>query len=779
MKGVTYYSKYYAGTSINSGVTDELANNGVGPMLCVLKKSLTELTCHNGDEHYQEIVSGEPCLTTNLDYYQSEDYTGQTICVDMCHTCHITEENLLTQSENWTHRSMTTEYNCIHDGTGFIETKQGITSASDCVAECHAMTDAGINICTHTRFITADATVIGNTGPDGNPIAQGDCELYEGALDNTRTCNPDTVGQISSRYCAHEELCHVGCGDLDECAEPGGYNDCAAIAEAGGYADSVTCANTMGSYTCNRGAGSLVPNEAAWSGDDSGGDGLSPWTNNETGDTVTLEAGADGKVTITGLGDAPMEGTIVGNTITVPDPNNPENPLIGTISADGKTIDWTQAGQTAYTMGRSDIDECPPTAATDPCADQAGTVCYNTEPGFSCNCDIHDAQWTFTDGNGAEQTITVTVDTAAQPKAAITYTLGDGSTVTGTLLGSTLEYDDGTGNLKTGTITKNPDGTTTIGWVNQDGSTADTWSRVAGTGNTPAGTNTGTGTTAAPNGATTTPVVTGSGTGQPAGLVTDPTSPVPTTQAGAAATTQAGAVATTQAGAAATNAQGVTAAPTTINGAGGGSANGVGNGVTTQGPIGSGTNTGAGATGSVTGDPHFRINFINQKDICFDISGHNGTVFNLLHEPKSGLIINGEVRDVVWKNHRSHRLAKIGVISPEGARVAFSMDAIETYTSSGEVRRFDYNTYAGMIIVEDIMLSTQTLEKFRHKGASFEVGDSTFSISIKDSKHSLKFYVDNERHLETGVDGLLGFTMAQSYTVSFEPVRDARTIGSD
>ena len=119
------------------------------------------------------------------------------------------------------------------------------------------------------------------------------------------------------------------------------------------------------------------------------------------------------------------------------------------------------------------------------------------------------------------------------------------------------------------------------------------------------------------------------------------------------------------------------------------------------------------------------------------------------------------------------------MISPEGARVAFSMDAIETYTSSGEVRRFDYNTYAGMIIVEDIMLSTQTLEKFRHKGATFEVGDSTFSISIKDSKHSLKFYVDNERHLETGVDGLLGFTMAQSYTVSLEPVRDARTIGSD
>ena len=167
----------------------------------------------------------------------------------------------------------------------------------------------------------------------------------------------------------------------------------------------------------------------------------------------------------------------------------------------------------------------------------------------------------------------------------------------------------------------------------------------------------------------------------------------------------------------------------------------------------------------VAGDPHFRINFGNKKDICFDISGHNGTVFNLLHEPKSGLVINGQIRDQVWKHHRSHRLGKIGVISPGGGRIEFDIDTIRTYSSRGEARIFNYDSYSGLIRVDDIILSTQSLQKFRHKGAVFDVNGSTFSVSIKDSKQSLKFYIDNERSIEHGVNGLLGYTMAESYNV--------------
>ena len=63
----------------------------------------------------------------------------------------------------------------------------------------------------------------------------------------------------------------MGCGDIDECDATGtGLNDCANIAAAGNYADSFTCTNTIGSYTCDRGAETLQPNTAPWSEDGSG-----------------------------------------------------------------------------------------------------------------------------------------------------------------------------------------------------------------------------------------------------------------------------------------------------------------------------------------------------------------------------------------------------------------------------------------------------------------------------------------------------------------------------
>ena len=50
----------------------------------------------------------------------------------------------------------------------------------------------------------------------------------------------------------------------------------------------------------------------------------------------------------------------------------------------------------------------------------------------------------------------------------------------------------------------------------------------------------------------------------------------------------------------------------------------------------------------------------------------------------------------------------------------------------------------------------------------FIFNNSSFSIAIKGNKNSLRFEIDNERHIEDeGIEGLLGFTMAHSYSVSF------------
>ena len=54
-----------------------------------------------------------------------------------------------------------------------------------------------------------------------------------------------------------------------------------------------------------------------------------------------------------------------------------------------------------------------------------------------------------------------------------------------------------------------------------------------------------------------------------------------------------------------------------------------------------------------------------------------------------------------------------------------------------------------------------------------DLNNSVFSIATKEKKNSLRFEIDNERHINDGdIEGLLGFTMAKSYSVSFNFLED-------
>ena len=731
--GVTYFTKYYGSSNIlpQSDVTSALDADGDGPMLCLLKKSTDSgLTC-NGAEQYQEVVSGEPCTTLVAD--AEAKFTGETICNHLCDTCYVRNNAGVMDG-----LAKTKEYDCVHDGNS-IEIQASQASWDDCLALCenHAS-------CTHVRYTPSTSAAVGVADDRGVTPVANDCELFENSLQQTRTCNPNTVGQITARLCSEEPLCHVGCGDIDECGADA-LDDCTNIATAGGFADDFTCSNTIGSYTCDRGAGTLAPNTAAWSEDGTGGDGLTPWTD-ESGNEWTFTKGTNAAgeeiVTITGLdATGAVDGVINGNVITVPDPTNPENPRIGTISADGKTITWTQGGTILQTTGRADVNECTQDPAADPCAAQTGTTCYNTDPGFSCNCDVGTdgkTEWSFDDGTGNMVTVQVVINSAVQPKASVSYTLSDGTTSTGTLLGNQIEFTNPDGSIKTGTITKNADGSESITW-----DTGPSWGRTA-------------------QGTVTNP--------------TTPANPAGTTPANPAGTTAATPVVNPAGTTAATPATTLAPGQTPVTGAGGPSSSGI-----------------------ATGDPHFRIHFRTITDICFDLSGHDGTVFNLLHEPSSGLVINGQIVDTVYKAKHAHRLAKIGVISPMGGMVSFNTTAIETHSrkvtdisgsslgekiflkkcqdemnnckSDGIDKLYAYDNSHNFITVDDIDIQVNTREKFRHYGATFNVAGSSFNIAVKDTKNSLKFAIENERHMTGDVEGLLGFTMAQSYEVKYSPIK--------
>ena len=179
--------------------------------------------------------------------------------------------------------------------------------------------------------------------------------------------------------------------------------------------------------------------------------------------------------------------------------------------------------------------------------------------------------------------------------------MSDFTTATGTLVGNDIEFFNADGTLmKTGTITKNADGTSeSIAW-----DVGPAWGRVTnGTVN--------------PAPANTTPVAS-----TPVATLAPGTTPAPNP----AATTPAPVVPS------------VTNAPVVAP-------------VATPAPTGSQQPA---ASGVATGDPHFRIHFGQATNIGFDMSGHDGTIFNLLREPASGLVINGQIVDTVYKAKHAH-----------------------------------------------------------------------------------------------------------------------------
>ena len=394
-----------------------------------------------------------------------------------------------------------------------------------------------------------------------------------------------------------------------------------------------------GSYTCDRGVSTLVPAVGEWSEDGQGGDGLTPWTDgsgNEWTFTPGTNSAGEEIVTISGLDPAgPVEGIVVGNEIIVPDPSNPENPKIGTISSDGKIITWTQDGNNIDTTGRIDVNECTDPTSTDPCAAQTGTTCFNTDPGYSCNCNIADAdsltgtdRWEWNDATGTLVTIGIVVNNNVAEKAGVTYTLSDGTTTTGTLLGNDVTFINADGSERTGTITKNADGTQTITWDNTD-----VWNRVepapSGPANpvTPVATTPGTpaaATPATPSAATpatpaagTTPATPAAATpATPAQATQASVTPVPipgqATIAGSPVTVATGSVTTAAPVPVASGTPGVIGVPVVpVNPPSGSSGSDI------QGT----SNNPSSSYGTATGDPHFRIRncFKSFSSKIFDI----------------------------------------------------------------------------------------------------------------------------------------------------------------
>ena len=65
--------------------------------------------------------------------------------------------------------------------------------------------------------------------------------------------------------------------------------------------------------------------------------------------------------------------------------------------------------------------------------------------------------------------------------------------------------------------------------------------------------------------------------------------------------------------------------------------------------------------GLIKGDPHVRVKLPNQGAICYDVDGAELNYVSLIHEPSTGLEINGQIEHVRGARTTKNRLSAVGL----------------------------------------------------------------------------------------------------------------------
>ena len=176
---------------------------------------------------------------------------------------------------------------------------------------------------------------------------------------------------------------------------------------------------------------------------------------------------------------------------------------------------------------------------------------------------------------------------------------------------------------------------------------------------------------------------------------------------------------------------------------------------------GSGDSTG----GGVDGDPHFHVSYTDKPDLCFDYTAGNGTVFDIIRDWHDGLSVQGIIIESGYRSHFAYRLDVVMFTTPLGVEVNVFNNKVVIKESSGSTARQINLDTAYTVTVGDAELTVYSRQRMKHRGVSLKIGESTFSVTVKSEKKSMKFSIEKWHHSTNTIDGLLGFVMSKSYEV--------------
>nr|XP_020488756.2 inter-alpha-trypsin inhibitor heavy chain H3-like [Labrus bergylta] len=174
---------------------------------------------------------------------------------------------------------------------------------------------------------------------------------------------------------------------------------------------------------------------------------------------------------------------------------------------------------------------------------------------------------------------------------------------------------------------------------------------------------------------------------------------------------------------------------------------------------------GSGSRGrsDVDGDPHFMIELPDRNDaLCFNINDKPGTIFNLVRDPESGFVVNGQIigkKKVSLDGKINTYFGRFGIIHQKlGVRLEVSTQNISVFhhgnkiqllwSDSASIKETDFH----LRLSKNSSLSVT----LRHSVKFMIIRHTKVWKRRHDQQDFLGFYTIDSHHLSSSVHGLLG-----------------------
>ncbi|XP_041800562.1 inter-alpha-trypsin inhibitor heavy chain H3-like isoform X2 [Chelmon rostratus] len=166
---------------------------------------------------------------------------------------------------------------------------------------------------------------------------------------------------------------------------------------------------------------------------------------------------------------------------------------------------------------------------------------------------------------------------------------------------------------------------------------------------------------------------------------------------------------------------------------------------------------------NVDGDPHFMIELPERDNaLCFNINDKPGTIFNLVRDPKSGFVVNGQIigkKKVVQDGITNTYFGRLGIVHQKlGLRLEVSTEDISVFYDGKQVKLLWSDAASIKETNMDLSLTkncslTVTL---RHSVKFMVIRHTKVWKRRRDHQEYLGFYTLDSHHLSDSVHGLLG-----------------------